>query len=149
VAGNKAYRLQRFVIRVQYPDQTVRELGRREIVGKLADSPNVTIEFDTLPADFQPVDVFFPLSNDGGQPKRVLSQPQTVDVFVNVYDPDQGESSSVIKSFAIPNCKPTSNTFVSARVRSLTTSRWTLSNTSEDTLGTGGLKVSKTELTTT
>ena len=146
-AANKAYRLQRFVIRVQYPEQTVRELGRRAIVGKLVDSPNVTVEFDVLPADFQPHDVFFPVSNDGGVAKRVLSQPQTVDVFINVYDPDQGESSTVLKSFAIPNCKPTSNSPVSARVRSLTTSRWSLTNVSEDTLDTGGLRVSKTELT--
>jgi len=149
VDANRVYRLQRFVVRVQYPEQTIRELGNRELVGKLVDSPNVTVEFDVQQGDLQPHDVFFPVSNDGGVPKRVLGQPQTVDVFIDVYDPDQGEGSSVIKSFGIPNCRPTSNTPVTARVRQLTTSRWALTNVSEDTLGTGGLIVSKTQVTTT
>jgi hypothetical protein len=147
--ANRVYRLQRFVIRAQYPEQTVRELGNRQIVGKLVDSPNVTIEFDLQQGDLQPHDVFFPVTNDDGVAKRALGEPQTVDVFVDLYDPNQGEGSTIIKSFGIPNCKPSANTPVSARVRQLTTARWSLSNTSEDTIGTGGLIVSKTQVTTT
>ena len=145
--ANRVYRVQRFVIRVQYPEQTVRELGNRQIVGKLTDSPNVTVEFDVQQGDLQPANVFFPVSNDGGVAKRVLHEPQTIDVFLDVYDPDQGEGSSVIKSFGIPNCRPSANTPVSARVSQLATSRWSLSNVSEQTLGTGGLIVSKTQVT--
>ena len=148
VDANRVYRLQRFVIRATFPEQTVREIGNRQIVGKLVDSPDVTVEFDVQQGDLQPHDVFFPVSNDAGVAKRVLSEPQTVDVFIDVHDPDQGEGSSVIKSFAIANCRPSSNTPVSARVRQLTTSRWQLSSVSEDTVGSGGLKVSKTQLTT-
>ena len=150
VVGSKAYRLQRFVVRATYPDNPVGELGRRALVGRLADSPDVTVEFDLLPADYQPHDVFFPVSNDGGVPKYALSQPGTSDVYINLYDPDDAEGATILKSFAIPNCKPTQNSPASARVRQITTARWSLTNQSEGTSkGTGGLLVSKTELTAT
>ena len=148
-AGSKVYRVQRFVIRAQLPEQNVNELGTRDLVGTLVDTPNVTVEFDLLPADVQPHDVFFPVSNDGGVAKRALGQPQPSDLYINVYDPDQAEASSVLISFKVDNCIPTSNTPISARVRQLTTSRWSLTSRTADTNrpGSGGLIISKTELT--
>lgn len=145
VAG-KAYRLQSFTIRVQYPVQTVRELGNRQIVGNLVDSPNITTDFELNPGDAQPHDIFFPTSNDGGVAKLVLGEPQIVNAFVNLYDPVLPEASSVLKSFKIDKLKPTTNTPLRGQVRNLTTSRWTLTNTGVNVGGTGGLTVSKTEI---
>ena len=145
-AGTKAYRLQSFTIRVAYPVQHVKELGTRQEIGVLNDSPDITVDFDLLQADHQPNDVFFGTSNDGGVTKYNLTDPQTRDIFINVYDPDLAEGASVVKSFRIDNCKPSSNTPTQARVRQLATSRWSLMSISEDTSGTGGLTVSKTEI---
>ena len=145
-AGTKAYRLQSFTIRCAYPVEHVKELGTRQEVGVLNDTPDVTVEFDLLPADYQPHDVFFGTSDDGGVTKYNLTDPQVVDVFINVYDPSLPESSSVIKSFRIDNCKPNSNSPVQARVRQLSTSRWSLMSISADQVGTGGLTISKTEI---
>lgn len=146
-AGTKAYRLQSFTIRAAYPTQPVRELGTRNLVGILNDTPDITIDFDLLAADYQPNDVFFGTSDDGGVTKYNLTDPQTLDVFINVYDPALPESSSVIKSFRIDNCKPSTNVPVNARVRQLATARWTLMSVSADDNTTGGLTVSKTEIT--
>lgn len=144
-AGTKAYRLQSFTIRVAYPVTHVKELGTRQEVGVLNDVPDITVDFDLLDADYQPHDVFFGTSSDGGTTHYNLTDPQPVDVFINVYDPTLAESASVIKSFRIDNCKPSSNTR-SARVRQLGTQRWTLMSTSSDTANTSGLTVSKTEI---
>jgi len=146
-AATKAYRLQSFTIRVAYPVEHVKELGTRQEVGVLNDTPDVTVDFDLLHADYQPHDVFFGTSDDGGVTKYNLTDPQTRDVFINVYDPELAESASVIKSFRIDNCKPTSNTPTQARVRQLATARWSLMSTSADVAGTSGLTVSKTEIT--
>lgn len=145
-AGTKAYRLQSFTIRVAYPTEHVKELGTRQEVGVLNDTPDVTVDFDLLAADYQPHDVFFGTSSDGGITKYNLTDPQTRDIFINVYDPTLGEGASVIKSFRIDNCKPTSNTPVQARVRQLATERWSLMSTSADDPSTGGMTVSKTEI---
>lgn len=145
-AGTKAYRLQSFTIRIVYPTQPVRELGTRNLVGILNDVPDITVDFDLLAADVQPNDVFFGTSNDGGVAKYNLTDPQTKDVFINVYDPALAESASVIKSFRIDNCKPSTNSPVRAQVRQLATARWTLMSVSADNVNTGGLTVSKTEI---
>lgn len=145
-AGTKAYRLQSFTIRIAYPTQPVKELGTRQLVGILNDVPDITVDFDLLAADYQPNDVFFGTTVDNGITKYNLTDPQTRDVFINVYDPALAESSSVIKSFRIDNCRPTSNSPFQARVRQLATSRWTLMSVSADNPSTGGLTVSKTEI---
>jgi len=145
IAGNKAYRLQSFTIRVQFPVQTVRELGNRQIVGQLVDTPNVTADFDLNPGDYQPADVFFPVSNDNGT-SLVLSQPQDVDVYINLYDPALAEGASVIKSWHLENMRPTTATPLQGRVRSLTTARYSMTNVSVTTANSGGVIVSKTEI---
>ena len=124
----------------------VRELGTRQIVGILNDTPDITVDFDMDAADYQPHDVFFGTSSDGGATKYNLTDPQTVDVFINVYDPSLAEGASVVKSFRIDNCRPSTNSPVNARVRQLATERWTLMSISADQVGTGGLTVSKTEI---
>lgn len=144
--ANKAYRLQSFTIRVQFPVQTVRELGNRQLVGQLVDTPNVTVDFDLNPADFQPTDVFFPVSTDGGTSSYVLSQPGTVNVFINLYDPALAESASVIKSWKLENMRPNTSTPMQGRVRQLTTARWSMTNVSVSTATSGGVIVSKTEI---
>lgn len=145
--NNKAYRLQSFTIRAVFPVQPVRELGTRQLVGMLNDVPDVTVDFDLLAADYQPVDQFYGTSSDGGITKYNLSDPQVQDVWINVYDPTLAEGASVIKSFKIQNCKPSSTMPVQARVRQLATARWTLMSTSSDQPGSAGLIVSKTEIT--
>jgi hypothetical protein len=145
-SGTKAYRLQSFTIRIVYPTTPVRELGTRNLVGILNDVPDITVDFDLLAADYQPNDVFFGTSNDGGVTKYNLTDPQVRDVFINVYDPALAEGASVIKSFRIDNCRPTQNGPVNARVRQLATSRWTLMSVSADNINTGGFTVSKTEI---
>lgn len=142
--ANKAYRLQSFTIRVQFPVQTVNEIGNRQLVGQLSDTPNVTVDFELNPADQQPNDVFFPESTDGGVSKLAMGQPQTKDVYINLFDPALAEGATVIKSWRLENLRPTSNTPVQARVRQLATSRWTLTNVSVDTANSGGVTISKT-----
>ena len=146
-AGTKAYRLQSFTIRVAYPTTPVKELGNRQLVGVLNDTPDVTVDFDLLAADYQPHDVFFGTSDDGGATHYNLADPQTRDVFINVYDPTLAEGASVIKSFRIDNCKPSTNSPVNSRVRQLATERWTLMSISADNPDTGGMTVSKAEIT--
>jgi hypothetical protein len=145
-AANKGYRLQSFTVRAALPVTHVKELGTRQEVGVLNDVPDVTVDFDLLTADAQPNDIFFGSSSDGGSAHLNLTDPQTLDIFINVYDPAMAEGASVVKSFRIDNCRPTSNTPIQARVRQLSTSRWTLQSTSEDTAGSGGLTISKTEI---
>jgi len=146
-AGSKAYRLQSFTIRVQFPVQTVRELGNRQLVGQLVDTPNVTVDFDLNPADYQPTDVFFPSSTDSGTTSYVLSQPTTTNVFINLYDPALTEFGTVIKSWKLENMRPTTSTPMQGRVRQLTTARWSMTNVSVTTATSGGVIVSKTEIT--
>lgn len=141
-AGSKAYRLQSFTIRVQFPVQTVRELGNRQLVGQLVDTPTCTVDFDLNPGDYQPTDVFFPTSSQG----YVLSQPQQTTVFVNLYDPAASEGSSVIKSWKLENMRPSTATPLQGRVRNLATARYTMTNVSVSTATSGGVIVSKTEI---
>lgn len=140
----KAYRLQSFTIRVQFPVQTQNEIGNRQLVGQLVDTPNVTCDFDLNPADQQPNDVFFPVSTDGGVSKLALGQPQTTQVYINLFDPALAEGATVIKSWKLENMRPTSNSPIQARVRQKATSRWTLTNVSVSTATSGGVIISKT-----
>ena len=146
-AGSKAYRLQSFTIRVQFPVQTVKELGNRQLVGQLVDTPNCTVDFDLDPADYQPADVFFPVSTDGGTTSYVLSQPTSTNVYINLYDPTLAEALTVIKSWKLENMRPTTSTPMQGRVRQLTTARWSMTNVSVSTAGSGGVIVGKAEVT--
>jgi hypothetical protein len=136
-ANSMAYRLQSFEIRVAFPIQTVRELGNRAIVGKLADVPDVTIDFDLLDADIQPIDVWHAISGTGYS----LGTQNTTNAFVLVYDPALAEATSILKSFRIENCIPTTGTIVRAQVRGLGTRRYSLTSKSATTTNSAGLKI--------
>jgi hypothetical protein len=134
-ATSLAYRLQSFNIRVAFPVQTVKELGNRSVVGKLADVPDITCEFDLLTADKQPHDVWQTLSGSGYD----FTQPITTNVFIRVYDPALAEANTILKAFRIENCKPVTATIARAQVRALATARYSLTSTRATTAGSAGL----------
>jgi hypothetical protein len=141
-ADNRSYRLQRFNINVRFPVEDVGELGTRDLVGSIQDSPDVTLDFDVLHADEQPHDEWATLTS-GYYDFSQLLQP---DVWINVYNPDSAEASTVIKSFKIENVKAATVRPITAVVRGLATSRYTLSSIKEDTAGEGGMYVATYDL---
>jgi hypothetical protein len=134
-AADRAYRLQSFNIRATPPVQTVRELGRRNIVGKLLEPWDVTVDFDVAAADEQPHDKFYNAIAGGFD----LSDTTTQHIFVRLYDPDAAEATSVIRAWEIHNCRPTATTPVRAQVRGLSTYRYTLTSELEAVTDSGGL----------
>ena len=143
-ADARAYRLQSFNIRATFPVQTVRELGRRQIVGKLLDPVDITVDFDVLAADEQPHDAFFTAM--GGGTGYDFVNPTTQHAFIRLYDPDQTEASSVLRAWKIENLRPTAVTPSRAQVRGLATYRYTLTAEKEETSDTGGLVAYKGDI---
>ncbi len=141
--SNRSYRLQRFNINVRFPTEDVGELGTRDLVGSLQDSPDVTLDFDVLHADAQPHNEWATLVT-GYYDFAQLLQP---DVWINVFDPDSAEADTVIKSFKIENVKAATVRPITATVRGLATTRYTLSSIKEDTAGEGGMYVANYDLT--
>jgi len=141
-AGNREYRLQRFAIRVQFPVQTVRELGNRSLVGKLADVPTVTLEFDILAADQQPINELFTLSGTGYD----LGQPATKDVYIIVYDPTAAEAVTPIKYFKAENAIVTAGTPIRGQVRALSTMRYTMTTQKATVANSGTLIISPSSI---
>lgn len=139
-AVDRAYRLQSFTIQATFPLETVRELGRRSIVGKLANPVDVSIDFDVLAADYQPHDKFYAAIANGYD----LTDTELVDkVFVRLYDPDLAEANTAIRAWVIENCRASDTTPQRAQVRGLATLRYTLTSEKEATVDTGGLTVYK------
>lgn len=143
--ADRAYRLQAFTIRATFPVQSVRELGRRAIVGKLTEPVDVTVDFDVAAADYQPHDQFF--TDMGGGTGYDFINPTVQHAFVRLYDPDAAEATSVIRAWRIENCRPTDVTPARAQVRGLATYRYTLTAERETTPGTGGMTVYKGDIT--
>lgn len=139
-AADRAFRLQSFTIQAAFPLETVRELGRRQIVGKLANPVDVTMDFDVLAADYQPHDSFFETTGADYD----LTDPALVDViYVRLYDPDLAEANTAIRAWKIENCRATDTTPQRAQVRGLATSRYALTSEKETTVDSGGLIVYK------
>jgi len=139
-AADRAYRLQSFTIQATFPLETVRELGRRNIVGKLANPVDVSIDFDVLAADYQPHDSFYAAIANGYD----LTNTLLVDnVYVRLYDPDLAEANTAIRAWKIENCRATDTTPQRAQVRGLATLRYTLTSEKETTTDGGGLIVYK------
>lgn len=141
--SNRTYRLQRFAITVRVPSQDVAELGSRDLVGVIQDSPDVTCEFDILHADFQPHDEWATLTSGYYD----FNNPLQPDVWINVYDPSAAEAATVIKAFKLQNVRAATVRPMTATVRGLATTRYTLSVTKEDTAGEGGMYVGTAAIT--
>ena len=139
----KSYRLQRFGITVNYPVTDVSELGTRDLVGSIQDSPDVTLDFDVLHADEQPHDEWATLTAGYYD----FNNPLSPDVWINVYDPDAAETTTVIKSFKIENVRAATVRPLTATVRGLATVRYSLSSVQEDTAGEGGMYVGTSAIT--
>jgi hypothetical protein len=133
-AGNRQYRLQSFNVRVAYPNQPVKELGRRAKVGSLADSPDVTIDFDLLKSDLQPDDILF-TAYDYNDPALIATS------YVHVFDPDGAEGATIIKAFKLENLRVTGGSPVRAQVRGLATNRYTMTVEKATTAGSAGLHI--------
>lgn len=138
-AANRTFRLQNFNIRAVFPTVYVRELGNRSLVGTLADAPDVTMDFDLLVADDQPTDKFFTLSGTFYDYATPLAAFNT---FVRVFDPNNTEAGSTVKMFKIENCLPTAHTPIRAAVRSLATSRYSITASKESISNAGTLIIS-------
>ena len=138
-ATDRAFRLQSFNIRATFPVQTVRELGRRNIVGKLLEPVDVTVDFDVAAADEQPHNVFYEAL--AGAVGYDLTDTKREHIFIRLYDPDADEATSVIRAWEVHNCRPTATTPVRAQVRGLSTYRYTLTSEAEAVTDSGGLVV--------
>jgi len=139
LASTRAFRLQAFNVRGVYPIESIRELGRRALVGTLSDSPDVTCDFDLLTTDDQPLDKLFQTSGSGwdlGLPSALFN------AYIRVFDPEQAEALNTLKMFRLENCRVQSGTPTRAQVRGLATMRWGLTVAKETTLDSGGLVVS-------
>lgn len=136
--SNKAYRLQRFAINVRFPATDVGELGTRDLAGTVQDSPDVTLDFDVLHADAQPHDEWATLTAGYYD----FNNPLQPDVWIKVYSPDDTEGNTLIKTFKIENVRAATARPMSAQVRGLATTRYSLSSIKEDTAGEGGMYVS-------
>jgi len=137
-ATSKAYRLQNFNIRIAFPIQPVRELGNRELVGKLADVPDVTCDFDLLASDPQPHNVWFDLAAGGGSYN--FTSPKTINAYVKVFDPALAEATEPpLVSFRVENCRPVTADIIRAQVRALATNRYSLTSTSATTVNSAGV----------
>lgn len=138
-ATSQQFRLQSFNIRAAFPNEQVKELGNRSVVGTLSDSPDVNLDFDVLTTDDQPLDKLFVSSGSGWD----LNQPAAVfNGFVRVFDPDQSEAASVIKMFKVENLRVTGSTPTRAQARGLATMHYTMTVTKETTVSSGGLIIS-------
>lgn len=145
VAGSRAYRLQDFNIRAAIPMDVVRELGRRDLVGIMNRMPTITADFSLLTADCQPHSTFFDLVA-GANPYYDFNQPNEVDVFIRVYDPDLAEAATVIRAFKLENCTPGDVTPMSVSVNGLAATRYSLQLAKPDTANTCGLIMYKGDI---
>lgn len=133
--SDRVYRLQGFEITARYPTYPVREIGRRAKVGTLSDPPDVSATMDVQPGDDQPFDRFF---TDSGT-YLSLSEPQTKNGLIRIYDPDAAEATTVLGAVLLENLRPSGGTPIRAQVRGLATSRLALEVTKEITTDSGGM----------
>jgi hypothetical protein len=139
IATDKAYRVQSFTIRANFPVQIVKEIGLRDNVGTVADSPDVTVEFDILTSDTQPTALFF---QDAGSSYSYANPAAAINVHVRLFNPDAAEYAALVRAWRIDNCKVTSHQPARSQVRGLTTSRYSLIMSAEAVADTGGLLMS-------
>lgn len=137
-AASRAYRLQTFNIRAAFPVDVVRELGRRAIVGIMSRQPTVTVDFDVLTADCQPHDQWFD-SMAGPPPYYDFGEPNELDVFIRLYDPDLPEANTPIRAWVLENAKPGDVTPMSIAVGGQPATRYTLQLGKPDTAGSCGV----------
>ena len=133
-ASDRVYRLQGFDISARFPLYSVREIGRRDKVGTLSDTPDVTCTLDVQPGDDQPMDRFFTDQTT----YLDLNQLQNKDALIRIYDPDANEASSVLGAIELQGLRSSGATPVRAQVRGLATSRITLEVVDESTADSGG-----------
>ena len=138
IVADRGFRLQNFNIRVAYPTVYVRELGNRNLAGTLADSPDVSADFDILVADEQPTEKFF---TDEGDYFDYANPVTAFDMVIRVYDPTGTEGTTIIKKFKVENVLPVAHTPIRAQVRGLSTARYSLVMSKETTANSGGLIV--------
>lgn len=134
-ASDRVYRLQGFDVSARFQNFSVKEIGRRDKVGSLADVPDVTMSLDIQPGDDQPLDRFF---NDTGT-YIDLMVPAAKDALIRIYDPGETEASVVLGAIHLENLKPSGTTPVRAQVRGLATARVSLEVTKEETTDTSGM----------
>lgn len=139
LASTRQFRLQRFNIRATFPVEQPSELGRRDKVGVISDSPDVTIDFDILTTDDQPLDKLFTSMGSGWN----LNQPSALfNAYVRVFDPEMSEAASVLEMIRLENCRFSQGVPTRAQVRGLATMRYSLTVSKETTADSGGLVVS-------
>lgn len=138
-AAGRAYRLQRLTIRAAIPIDTVRELGRRSLVGIMNRMPTVTVDFDLLAADFQPHDVFFNANTDADAYYDLGDPKSDTDLFIRLYDPDLAEADTVIRAWVLENADVGNVTPMSISVNGQAMTRYSLTLSKPDTAGTAGL----------
>ena len=134
-ASDRVYRLQGFDLTARFPIQSVREIGRRDKVGTLADPPDVSCNLDVQPGDDQPLDRFF---TDHGT-YLDLNEPQAQDALIRIYDPDDTEANTVLAAIHLENLKSTGSTPHRAQVRGLSTMRISADVVQEVTEDSGGM----------
>jgi len=141
-ATDRIYRVQSAQIRAAFPVTPVPELGNRNLAGHMTDGPDVSLTFDMMPGDQQPVTSLFTQTasiTDFAQPTS------PTDMYLRVFDPAQAEGLKVIRAIKVDNCVATGASR-SSQVRGISTAQYTLVSASEDTTDSGGITVSNRNL---
>lgn len=140
VATTRAFRMQTMQLRAVFPNVYVGELGNRQLVGTLSDSPEVSLDFDILLADDQPTEKFFV------DQTTYYDLNQTVTPFqaaIRIDDPtNTTEGSVIVKSFLVDNVMAVAHTPIRSQVRGLSTARYSLIVSKEASANTGGVVIS-------
>jgi len=134
-ASDQVYRLQGFDITARFPLTSVREIGRRDKVGVLAEAPDVSCTMDIQPGDDQPLDRFF---SDAGT-YIDLNKLVNKDGLIRIYDPSEAEASVVLAAIKLEGLRSSGATPIRAQVRGMATSRISLEVVDEATEDSGGM----------
>lgn len=139
VATTRSFRIQTMTLRAAFPAVYVAELGNRQLVGTLSDTPEVSLDFELLVADDQPTEKFF---TDNTTYYDYGSSVTPFTTTIRVDDPTGTEGVNIIKSFKMENTLVVSHTPIRSQVRGLSTARYSLISSKEGTADSGGLIIS-------
>lgn len=139
----RAYRLQSFNIRTQFPITQMEEIGNRQIVGQISGQPKTLIDFDIAVDDDQPNEQFATLTSNYYDYNNLLTG---IGVWIKVYDPTAAEATSVIRSWKAENVVAVRANPLRVNAKGVAMARWSLIVSKATTAGSGGLTVGKGDI---
>jgi len=137
-ATQRVFRIQSMTLRCTWRTQVVNELGNRQVVGILAEPPDVSLDVDIAYADHQPDDIIYVTSGTNYYDYQNFNL--MTGNAIRIYDPTAVEATSVLRAFSIENLVVQNATPANAQVRGLATKRYSFLRPKVTTANTGGVK---------